>query len=48
MSDRNVLQIRINDKIKEKEKMVAKEDRRTLSVYVKFLIENDIKKKAGK
>ena len=48
MSDRNVLQIRINDDLKEKAKMVAKEDARTLSGYVKFLIENDIKKKAGK
>ena len=48
MSDRNVLQIRINEEIKEKAKMVAKEDGRTLSGYVKFLIENDIKKKAGK
>ena len=48
MSDRNVLQIRINDDLKEKAKMVDKEDGRTLSGYVKFLIENDIKKKAGK
>ena len=48
MSDRNVPQIRINDDLKEKAKTVAKEDGRKLSGYVKFLIENDIKKKAGK
>jgi predicted DNA-binding protein len=42
---RTVLNIRISEELKSKAEEVAKSEGRTLSNYVKYLVEQDIKKK---